>query len=95
MVQIRWLAACSARPQHLVISLKRVYSHLVSGAEGKNEKQILIARTLDVVLGSNGEKYHIANVNIKLCGTPSINNAHLRKKKTSSSKANQIKYSLR
>lgn len=83
MVQICCLAEDSAHPQHLLISLKRAYSHLVSGAEGKNEKQILIACTLDVMLGSNGEKYHIANVNIKLCGTLSMNNTHLRKKRVS------------
>lgn len=50
---------------------------LVSSAEGKNEKQIFIACALNVMLGSSGEKYHISNVNVKLCGTLSIDNAHL------------------
>lgn len=31
------------------------------------------------MLGSSGEKYHISNVNIKLYGTLSINNAHLKR----------------
>lgn len=81
MVQKYRLAEYSAHHWHSAISLKCTYSHLVSSAEGKNEKQILITCTLNVMLVSNGKKYHISNVNVKLCGSLSINNAHLKKKK--------------
>lgn len=65
--------------RHSAISLELSYTHLVSGAEGKKEKQILITCALNVMLGSHGEKYHISNVNIKLHDTLSINNAHLKR----------------
>lgn len=32
------------------------------------------------MLGSNGEKYHISNVDVKFYSTLSINNTHLREK---------------
>lgn len=79
MTQIHCLAEDSAHHWHSPTSLPLAYSHLVSSAEGKNEKQILIACALNVMLGSSGEKYHISNVNVKLCETLSIDNAHLRR----------------
>ena len=79
MTQTHCLAEDSAHHWHSPTSPTLAYSHLVSSAEGKNEKQIFIACALNVMLGSSGEKYHISNVNVKLCGTLSIDNAHLRR----------------
>ena len=72
MTQTHCLAEDSAHHWHSPTSPTLAYSHLVSSAEGKNEKQIFIACALNVMLGSSGEKYHISNVNVKLCGTLSI-----------------------
>ena len=55
-----------------------IFIHLVSSAEGKKEKKILITCAPNVMLGSDREKYHISNVNVKLHGTLSIDNAHLK-----------------
>lgn len=74
MMQIHCLAEYSAHLWHSAIPFELAYSHLVSSAEGKNEKQFLIACTLNVMLGSSGEKYHISNVNAELYGTLSIDN---------------------
>lgn len=66
MTQIHGLAEYSAHHWHSPTSATLAYSHLVSSAEGKNEKQILIACALNVMLGSSGGKYHIPNVNVTL-----------------------------